>query len=80
MTLGGRFTRFGNLGLESGPCFHLTSYCIWGFAILSSPTLRDALEIGLRFVDLTFAFSLIQARQVANETQLVLETPESRWR
>ena len=63
------------LGLDSGTRFRLTAYGIWGFAMLSSPTLRSAIEIGLRFVDLSFAFSEITLRQVGAEAQLVLDTP-----
>lgn len=37
------------LGLEVGKRLHLTSYGIVGFALLSSATLRDALEIAAQF-------------------------------
>ena len=63
------------LGLQAGLRYHLTTYGIWGFALISSPTLRSAIEVGLRFLDLTFAFSRIQARLVDDEFQFVLDTP-----
>jgi AraC-like DNA-binding protein len=44
------------LPLEAGRRYHLTTYGIWGFALASSPTVRDALEVGSRFVDLSFTF------------------------
>ena len=50
------------LGLEAGIRYHLTTYGIWGFAMISSPTWRSAIDIGLRYLDLTFAFTRIQAR------------------
>ncbi|WP_213878935.1 AraC family transcriptional regulator [Pseudomonas sp. dw_358] len=37
------------LGLEVGKRLHLTSYGIVGFALLSSPTLRDALAVAAQF-------------------------------
>jgi len=37
------------LGLEAGIKYHLTTYGIWGFAMISSPTWRSAIDIGLRY-------------------------------
>src|SRR6516162_1133136 len=64
------------LGLHAGIRYRLTAYGIWGFALLSSPTLRGAIDVGLRYVDLTFAFCRIQAREQDDEMQLVLDTPD----
>jgi AraC-like DNA-binding protein len=64
------------LGLAAARAHHLTMYGIWGFALISSPTLRSAIDVGLRFLDLTFAFSRIRARTVGDEVQLVLDTPD----
>lgn len=60
------------LGIEVGTRFRLTSYGMWGFALISSPTLRSALDVGLRFMDLTFALCGIEARQVGREVHLIL--------
>ncbi|MCW4355920.1 AraC family transcriptional regulator [Hoyosella sp. YIM 151337] len=65
------------LGLEVGRQYHLTTYGIWGFALISSPTLRDAIDVGLRFVGLTFAFCQITARQHGDEVWLVLDPSEA---
>ncbi|MBS9536112.1 AraC family transcriptional regulator [Mycobacterium sp. M1] len=45
------------LGVEAGMRYHLTTHGIWGFALASCPTVRSAIEVGLRYVDLTFAFT-----------------------
>ena len=45
------------IGLESGSRYHVTAYGIWGYAVMSSPTVRDALDLGLRYLNLTYAFS-----------------------
>jgi AraC-like DNA-binding protein len=64
------------LGLEAGVRYHLTTYGVWGFALLSSPTWRSAIEVGLRYLDLTFVFADIRARERGDEFHLVLETPD----
>ncbi|MBV9871394.1 MAG: AraC family transcriptional regulator [Frankiaceae bacterium] len=63
------------LGLQAGLRYHLTTYGIWGFALISSPTLQSAIEVGLQYLDLTFAFSRIRTRLVDDELQFVLDTP-----
>ncbi|NMN93752.1 AraC family transcriptional regulator [Nocardiaceae bacterium YC2-7] len=63
------------LGVEAGNRYHLTTYGIWGFALISSPTLRSAIDVGLRYLDLTFAFTHIHTREQNGEFQFVLDTP-----
>ena len=64
------------LGLEAGTRYRLTAYGIWGFALISSPTLRDAIDVGLRYVDLTYVFCRVQAREQDAEMQMVLDAPD----
>ena len=64
------------IGLEAGIRYHLTTYGIWGFAMISSPSWRSAIDIGLRYLDLTFAFTRIVARDRGEEFHLVLDTPD----
>lgn len=61
------------LGLDAGLRYHLTSYGIWGYALLSSPTLRSAIDIGLRYLDLTYAFCHIRSEIRGNELWLILD-------
>jgi len=49
----------GDLGLQAGRRYHLTTYGAWGYAILSSATVRQAAELGLRYHGLTYAFTCI---------------------
>lgn len=44
-------------GLDAGCRFHVTTFGIWGFALVSAPTVRAAVEIGLRWIDLTYALT-----------------------
>lgn len=49
------------LGVEAGARYHLTAYGIWGFTLISSATMRDALRVGGQYRELTFAFSGVRA-------------------
>lgn len=61
------------MGLEAGKRYHLTTYGIWGFALISSPTLRAAIHIGLRYLDLTFAFVRVRLEETPEQVRLVLD-------
>ncbi|WOC13355.1 AraC family transcriptional regulator [Gordonia sp. MP11Mi] len=64
------------LGVRAGARYQLTTYGIFGFALISSPTLRSAVEVGLRYYDLTFAFSNIEPRDVGDRFELVFTAPD----
>lgn len=56
--------RFGDrpsLGVELGARYHLTTFGIFGYALISSPTMRDVFQVGLRYSSLSFAFSQMTA-------------------
>jgi AraC-like DNA-binding protein len=61
------------LGLQAGLRYHLTTYGIWGFALISSPTLRDAIHMGLRYLDLTYSYCRLTNRESRAELDLRLE-------
>ncbi|MGE3773776.1 MAG: AraC family transcriptional regulator [Gammaproteobacteria bacterium] len=42
------------IGLEIGEQYRLPNYGIWGYAVMSAPTLRHALELAFRFIYLTY--------------------------
>lgn len=42
-------------GLDVGRRYHLTTFGIWGFALVSARTVQEAIDLGLRFIDLTSA-------------------------
>ena len=60
-------------GLAMGQRYHLSSYGVWGFALLSSPTFGDAIRLGLRYLGLTFAFVDIRLETRGEEAVLVLD-------
>jgi AraC-like DNA-binding protein len=61
------------LGLRAGSRYHLTTHGIWGLAIASSPDLRSAIRFGLRYLDLTFAFTRIALNELPHEAQMTLD-------
>lgn len=61
------------LGLAAGTRYHLTTMGIWGFAMASSPTLRSALQVGLRYVDLTYSISQITLEETAEFATLIVD-------
>ena len=66
-------------GLTAGARYRLTTYGIWGFALLSSRTIRESHEVAMRFLDLSYALTRISAREGDGELALFfddLELPE----
>ena len=61
------------LGLMAGARYHLTTHGIWGFALVSSPNLRSAINFGLRYLDLTFAFNRISLQERDGEAIMILD-------
>ncbi|MDQ5925809.1 MAG: araC/xylS-type protein [Pseudomonadota bacterium] len=47
------------LGLEVGFRYGFTTYGIWGYGLISSATVGDALNLAMRFMPLTYAFTQI---------------------
>jgi AraC-like DNA-binding protein len=64
------------LGLQAGAKYHLTAYGILGFALISSPTLRSAIDVGLRYLDLSFSFNHMYAETRGDMLHLVLDDSE----
>lgn len=61
------------LGLQLGRRYQLNTYGIWGFALLSSSTYRDAATLGLRYLDLTFAFHGMRLEEHGDEAHLLMD-------
>lgn len=51
------------LGFQAGLRYTFSTYGLWGFGLISSATLADALTLALRFLPLTYAFTLISYHQ-----------------
>lgn len=61
------------LGLEMGLRYHLATYGIWGFALMSAPTLRAAFDMGLRYLDLTYSYLAMRMTQEGDAVCLTLD-------
>lgn len=61
------------LGLAMGQRYHLSSYGVWGFALLSSGTFREAVALGQRYLDLTFAFNRVTLEEQSGQAALVID-------
>lgn len=60
------------LGLEVGTRYQITTFGIFGFACVSSPTLRDLMSFALRFWDLSFAFGIPTVEVAGDEVRIDL--------
>ena len=64
-----------SLGVELGTRYHVTSFGILGYALISSRTVLDAMNLALRFLDLSYAFSAPVARLEGEEVAVELGAP-----
>jgi AraC-like DNA-binding protein len=51
------------LGFEVGCRYHFSAYGVWGYGLIASATLREAVAMALRFLPLTYAFTAISYRE-----------------
>ncbi|QIS14110.1 helix-turn-helix domain-containing protein [Nocardia arthritidis] len=71
--------RFGTepgLGVAAGGRYHISMYGPWGLALLSSSTLRDAIDVALRYIELAFAFGQLTFEESGGEARLLLDDYE----
>lgn len=64
------------LGIDLGLRHHFSAYGMWGYGLISSATMRDALTLALRFIPLTFAFTLISYHEEGNLGVLTFGEPD----
>lgn len=61
------------LGLEAGLRYHLATYGIWGFALLSCKNFRAVAEVVERYLDLSYAFIRFRTRIEPGLLQILLD-------
>lgn len=71
--LGSRGVSDIELAIRAGARYHLTTMGIWGFAMASSATLRSALAVGLRYLDLTYSVNRIWLEESEGSACLVID-------
>jgi AraC-like DNA-binding protein len=62
-----------DLGLKAGQRYGLSTFGIYGFAILSSGTMRGALDVAMRYHDLAMAFCRLYVRDFDGELRMMME-------
>jgi AraC-like DNA-binding protein len=60
-------------GAAVGRKYHLSAFGILGYALLSSRTLLEAMNVALRFLDLTYIFVIPQVRLEGDQVTVVLD-------
>ncbi|MEQ8799342.1 MAG: AraC family transcriptional regulator [Salinisphaeraceae bacterium] len=61
------------LGVLAGKRYHFTAFGSLGFAMVSSPTARDALDVGLKYIRLTAAFCRFELTDTGRHTHVVMD-------
>lgn len=64
------------LGLQAGARYTVGSLGVWGFALLTSPTVADLVRLGVRYAALSFAFIRPVATETAAGIRVVLDDRE----
>jgi AraC-like DNA-binding protein len=59
------------LGADVGRRFNISSFGILGFALMSSPTGREAMRLGLRYFPLSFGFVTLELEEDGGEARIV---------
>ncbi|HYD95876.1 MAG TPA: AraC family transcriptional regulator [Noviherbaspirillum sp.] len=68
--------RPAGLGFLAGARYHFSTYGIWGYGVVSSPTAADALALALRFLPLTYAFARIGYHEAGESGVIRFGEPE----
>lgn len=63
-----------NLGMAVGRSVRLSLSGLWGFMLVSSPTARDAMETGLRYMDLLSTANHFRVEVVGDVGRLIIDT------
>jgi AraC-like DNA-binding protein len=63
--------------LQAGLRYHPSTHGMWGFAILSSPNFRSALEVGLRYFDLSYSFNRLSFEIEPQQARLVYDDADN---
>ncbi|MBC7752118.1 MAG: AraC family transcriptional regulator [Candidatus Saccharibacteria bacterium] len=61
------------LGLKVGSRYHATTFGVLGFAIVSSSSMRHALDLALQYFHLTFAFTKFIVTDSESETTILID-------
>jgi AraC-like DNA-binding protein len=63
--------------LNAGLRYHPTTFGMWGFAILSSSTVRSAIEVALRYFELSYSFNRVSFEVEGQQPRLVIDSSDN---
>lgn len=58
------------LGIEAGCRYHVTTYGLWGYAVLSSPTLGMGISMASRMLNQTFSLTTNEVEQLGEQIRV----------
>ncbi|WP_221624596.1 AraC family transcriptional regulator [Burkholderia sp. Bp8963] len=64
------------LGFEAGQRYDFSAYGVWGYGLIASATARDALALAMRFLPLTYAYTVITYREDDDNCVLSFGAPD----
>lgn len=62
-----------DLGFVAGRRYHLGTHPEWSYALVSSPTLGDALDVVLAYAELTYTYSRLRAERDRHQLRIVID-------
>lgn len=63
--------------LRAGLRYHPTSHGMWGFAVLSSASFRDAIEVGQRYWDLSYSFNRVAVEDDGTLARFIYDSSDN---
>lgn len=63
----------GEVGTEVGERYRASTFGAFGFAMLASRTVLDAMDLALRFIDLSFAFAIPRATVLGDDVVVTVD-------
>jgi AraC-like DNA-binding protein len=64
-------------GLIAGERYHLSTHGMWGFAMISSPTIRRAIEFSVRYFDLSYSFNRFSVVIEPGQARLIYDDSDN---
>ncbi len=75
-----RFDEVETVARAIGARYHCSAYGLWGYGLMCSATAGDALKLALRFLPLTYAYTVISYHEEKDMGVLDFGEPQFEWR
>ena len=64
-------------GLEAGQRYHVTTHGMWGFAMMSSTTPRSAVDVSMRYSELSYSFNRLGFEIAGREARFLYDDADN---